>query len=161
MASEISRCIVNSHLRWNSIGYPWNDWGGHVLHIMLLSVGGIRPILRVSRALQDVRVSECGEPEWGAGRSGSVGTTVDQMLEINQSHWHGVSHQVTSCSVPNSFKLIKMYDRKTEAIATVAKVKCIWCLEKCCELGLKRKSYWWQFIIIYLFLYDLNFFKCL
>lgn len=123
MACKISHCIINSHLRRNSIRYPWNDWGGHVLHIMLLSIGGMSPILSVSRALQDVRVS--GELKRDAGWTGSVGTTADQMLGINQSHWHGASHQVTSRGVPISFRLIKMYGRKTEAIAADAKVKCI------------------------------------
>lgn len=123
MACKISHCIINSHLRRNSIRYPWNDCGGHVLNIILLSTGGMSPILSVSRALQDVRV--IGEPKRGAGWTGSVGTTADQMLGINQSHWHGASHQVTSRGVPISFRLIKTYGKKTEAITVDAKVKCI------------------------------------
>lgn len=91
---------------------------------------GMGPILRVSRALRDVKVCVCGRLAWGAGWTGAVGTTAEQMLGINQSHWHGPSHQVTSCSVPISYKLIKTYGRKTEAITADAKVKCIQGLER-------------------------------
>lgn len=91
----------------------------------LLLLGGLGPILRVNRALQDVRVCACGVLAWGVGWTGSAGTTAEQMLGINQSHWHGASHQVTSRGVPISYELIKTYERKTEAITADAKVKCI------------------------------------
>lgn len=75
--------------------------------------------------------SECvGGLAWGTDWTGSVGTTAEQMLGINQSHRHGASHQVTSRGVPISYELIKTYGRKTEAITADAKVKCIQCLER-------------------------------
>lgn len=115
-ACGITHCIINSHLRRNSIGYLWNDSGrGGISHIKLLHLGGMGPILRVSRALQVVRVWECGGLAWGAGWTGSVGTAAEQMLGINQSHRHGASHQVTSRSVPISYELIKTYGRKNRS----------------------------------------------
>lgn len=74
------------------------------------------------------------------GWTGSAGTEAKQMLGINQSHWHGASHQVTSRSVPISYQLIKMYGRQTEAIRADAKVKSIQCLESYCTLGLRNPS---------------------
>ncbi len=65
-ACEITHCIINSHLRRNSIGYLWND-SGSALHIKLLHLGGMDPILRVSRALQDVRVCVCMRAGVGSG----------------------------------------------------------------------------------------------
>lgn len=82
-------------------------------------------ILRLNSTLQDVGVCASRVLAWGVGWTGSAGTAAEQMLGINQSSWHGSSHQVTSCGVPISCELIKTYERKTEAIAADAKVKCI------------------------------------
>lgn len=60
--------------------------GGYALRIKLPHLGGTGPILRVSGALQDVKACVCGGLAWRAGWTGSVGTTAEQMLEINQSH---------------------------------------------------------------------------
>lgn len=81
--------------------------------------------LRLNSTLQDVGVCASRVMAWGVGWTGSAGVAAEQMLGINQSSWRGSSHQVTSRGVPISCELIKTYERKTEAIAADAKVKCI------------------------------------